>query len=142
MGTGPTPLLSKEQRSVVSPTPNDGLPAVSVGTESGTESDHRSDIPVAPGHRSLSARVCGRCHMTFPPDPSVDPFVVQQWWLCPACRRALLGVDAEAAPSSGSLPGRSATSLWGDARDGAQGGALSDGTCSGPGLLVLTAVPT
>jgi hypothetical protein len=37
-------------------------------------------------------RQCGRCRGMFEGDPTlVNPGTMQEWWLCPPCRTALLG---------------------------------------------------
>jgi hypothetical protein len=40
---------------------------------------------------SIASRQCGRCRAMFPGDPTLDPFALPEWWLCPPCRLALLG---------------------------------------------------
>jgi len=36
-------------------------------------------------------RRCGRCLAQFPADPDAEPIVIQEFWMCPTCREALLG---------------------------------------------------
>ena len=48
-------------------------------------------------------RQCGRCRQLFEGDPTLHPDALPEWWLCPTCRTALLGVkpttdDVTAAP--------------------------------------------
>jgi hypothetical protein len=51
-------------------------------------------------------RQCGRCRLSFDGDPTVDPQLSPEWWLCPPCRNTLLpnrsqrvGADADLAPT-------------------------------------------
>ncbi len=47
-------------------------------------------VPALAVEESVPPRQCGRCRLTFPGDPTVDPFA-RDWWLCPPCHDALLG---------------------------------------------------
>jgi len=49
------------------------------------------------GDDEVRPRQCGRCRLIFPGDPDSFPGAIQEWWLCPPCRSALLG-DKPAAP--------------------------------------------
>jgi hypothetical protein len=40
---------------------------------------------------TIPPRQCGRCRLSFEGDPTLDPEVQAEWWLCPRCREALLG---------------------------------------------------
>jgi hypothetical protein len=42
---------------------------------------------------TIAPRQCGRCRAMFPGDPTLDPFALPEWWLCPPCRLALLGQE-------------------------------------------------
>ena len=55
---------------------------------------------------SFASRQCGRCRAMFPGDPTLDPFALPEWWLCPQCRLALLGQEPRG-------PGASARSAMG-----------------------------
>ena len=46
---------------------------------------------------TIAPRQCGRCRAMFPGDPTLDPFALPEWWLCPPCRLALLGKESRAA---------------------------------------------
>jgi len=46
---------------------------------------------------TIASRQCGRCRATFPADPTLDPFALPEWWLCPPCRLALLGQQSRGA---------------------------------------------
>jgi hypothetical protein len=48
-----------------------------------------------------ATRRCGRCLGQFPGDPDADPVVIPEFWMCPACRQALLGKLADAGVSVG-----------------------------------------
>jgi len=61
--------------------------------------------PVATDDDAPATRRCGRCLAQFPGDPDADPVVIPEFWLCPACRDALLGKLAGAGASVS--PGRS-----------------------------------
>jgi hypothetical protein len=37
------------------------------------------------------SRLCGRCRLTFPGDPTLHPTAQAEWWVCPPCRQALFG---------------------------------------------------
>jgi hypothetical protein len=37
-----------------------------------------------------TARQCGRCRVSFAPDPDVPLGVLPAWWLCPPCKATLL----------------------------------------------------
>jgi hypothetical protein len=39
----------------------------------------------------VPSRLCGRCRLTFPGDPTLHPTAQAEWWLCPLCREALFG---------------------------------------------------
>ncbi len=43
-------------------------------------------------------RQCGRCRLLFPGDPDLFPGTIPDWRLCPPCRAALLGAEAERNP--------------------------------------------
>jgi hypothetical protein len=61
-------------------------------------------IPVgaaAAGDATPATRRCGRCLAQFPGDPDADPVVIPEFWLCPACRVALLGKLEDAGVSVG-----------------------------------------
>ena len=51
----------------------------------------RDTMNVEPDHQVAPPRQCGRCRLTFEADPTLDPNVQAEWWLCPPCRAALLG---------------------------------------------------
>jgi hypothetical protein len=36
-------------------------------------------------------RQCGRCQSIVPGEPDLHPVAQLGWWLCPACREALVG---------------------------------------------------
>jgi hypothetical protein len=38
-------------------------------------------------------RQCGRCRSFFAGGLTVAPFAQREWWLCPACHKALVGRD-------------------------------------------------
>jgi hypothetical protein len=64
------------------------------GAASATASeDETAELGAAPPlvvEESVPPRQCGRCRLTFPGDPTLDPFG-RNWWLCPPCHEALLG---------------------------------------------------
>ena len=39
-------------------------------------------------------RQCGRCRAVFEGDPTLHATAIADWWLCPPCHAALLGVPA------------------------------------------------
>jgi hypothetical protein len=43
------------------------------------------------GDDTVASRQCGRCRAMFPGDATLHPTSLPEWWLCPACRLALLG---------------------------------------------------
>ena len=54
------------------------------------------------GDDTVASRQCGRCRVMFPGDPTLHPTALPEWWLCPACRLALLGTDPPGrAPAAG-----------------------------------------
>jgi hypothetical protein len=57
-----------------------------------------------PGERddTVAARQCGRCRAMFPGDPTLYPVGLPDWWLCPACRLALLGPTRPGRATAGS----------------------------------------
>jgi hypothetical protein len=56
------------------------------------------------GNDAVSERQCGRCRATFPGDPALHPVALAEWWLCPACRVALLGTSRPGPAATGSHP--------------------------------------
>jgi hypothetical protein len=50
-----------------------------------------SSSVIVSGGESTRQRQCGRCRLTFAGDPTLHPSAHLGWWLCPACREALLG---------------------------------------------------
>lgn len=48
-----------------------------------------------------TTRRCGRCLAEFPADPDADPVVIPEFWMCPPCRKALLGKLAAAGATVG-----------------------------------------
>ena len=61
----------------------------------------RSDGPARPteADATIAPRRCGRCLAMFPGDPTLDPFALPEWWLCPPCRLALLGQETPGTPT-------------------------------------------
>jgi len=55
--------------------------------------------PAPLGGSVPASRRCGRCLAQFPGDPDADPVVIPEFWMCPACREALLGKLADAGLS-------------------------------------------
>ena len=53
--------------------------------------------PLGSADGSIAPRQCGRCRAMFPGDPTLDPFALPEWWLCPPCRLALLGRESRTA---------------------------------------------
>lgn len=47
--------------------------------------------PSPPAQFGPPRRRCSHCRQLFAGHPTFDPCVVQDWWLCPACRGVLLG---------------------------------------------------
>jgi hypothetical protein len=48
--------------------------------------------PEAPGEATpVRDRQCGRCRRVVPGDADLHPVAQLGWWLCPACREALVG---------------------------------------------------
>jgi len=72
----------------------DGWPSAAVAAPSAPprQGDEQGDGTVA-------SRRCGRCLAMFPGDPGLDPVGLQDWWLCPPCRLALLGPRAGTRPT-------------------------------------------
>lgn len=63
-------------------------------------------MPIAsppPPENPLPPRQCGRCRGFFDGDPTLHPDAMPDWWLCPACDRALLG---DRPPRPGARHGR------------------------------------
>jgi hypothetical protein len=50
--------------------------------------------PVRTSDETVAGRQCGRCRKSFPGDATAHPTALQEWWLCPSCREALLGAGA------------------------------------------------
>ena len=55
--------------------------------------------PAPLGGGAPATRRCGRCLAQFSADPDADPIVLPEFWMCPACRGALLGKLADAGVS-------------------------------------------
>ena len=56
--------------------------------------------PLAVEPASTPLRGCGRCRMLFEGDPTLHAGALAEWWLCPACRTALLGPTRPATARS------------------------------------------
>jgi hypothetical protein len=54
------------------------------------------------GDDAVAARQCGRCRAMFPGDLTLYPVALPDWWLCPACRLALLGPGRPMRGTAGS----------------------------------------
>ncbi len=50
-------------------------------------------LPLGNADGSIASRQCGRCRAMSPGDPTLDPFALPEWWLCPPCRLALMGQE-------------------------------------------------
>jgi hypothetical protein len=58
-----------------------------------------STIPPAVVVVEVLPRQCGRCRKLFDGDPTLYAGAMPDWWLCPACRIALLGDHPSAGAS-------------------------------------------
>jgi hypothetical protein len=52
---------------------------------------HASDVAAGQEPDTLASRQCGRCRGFFDGDPTLDPTVPPDWWVCPPCRTVLFG---------------------------------------------------
>lgn len=59
----------------------------------------RDDAPGPEPVITATERQCGRCRGVFPLDPTLDPTMLQDWWLCGPCRNKLLGGRRGTDPS-------------------------------------------
>ncbi len=82
--TGPTPLLSPDQRSAMVK-----VPVVQAPFDVTPGGRGKSMAQTAPEPQS-PLRQCGRCRLMFEGDATGGGERLPQWWLCAPCRSALL----------------------------------------------------
>jgi hypothetical protein len=58
--------------------------------EANAEGDQQAHADAEPPPRQ-----CGRCRLMFEGDPTLYAPALPDWWVCPPCRAALFGRDAD-----------------------------------------------
>jgi hypothetical protein len=63
-----------------------------------------STLPPGLDDDAPAPRQCGRCRGLFAGDPTLHQAAMPDWWLCPACRIALLGDRPRRTTAAGAPP--------------------------------------
>jgi len=65
----------------------------SAGSATATIRDRPRLVAASEPSDEAPPRQCGRCRSFFAGELTVAPFAQREWWLCPACHKALVGRD-------------------------------------------------